>query len=229
MTLTSTSDDALMRAYARGDARAFEALYHRHGGPLYRFVKRLLGRQGSGVVDEVYQDTWQRVIQARERWAPQGAAFRTWLFTIAQRRAIDLLRQSDRTRPLDDESPDDADGYVPPGEAWGAWPRIDDDATDRAFWRAAGHRLLECLDTLPVGQRAVFLLHHEDGLTLDEVAHAMELGFETAKSRLRYAMNKLRTCMGAYLPAQEAVGARGPATAGGEPRPATLGELPPAT
>ena len=52
---------------------------------------------------------------------------------------------------------------------------------------------------LPPAQRAVFLLHHEDGLPVDELAQALELGFETAKSRLRYAMSKLRTCMGAYL------------------------------
>ena len=45
----------------------------------------------------------------------------------------------------------------------------------------------------------MFLLHHEDGLTLDELARSLELGFETAKSRLRYAMTKLRACMGAYL------------------------------
>ena len=44
------------------------------------------------------------------------------------------------------------------------------------------------------------LLHHEDGLSVDELARALELGFKTAKTRLRYAMSKLRTCMGAYLP-----------------------------
>ena len=56
-----------------------------------------------------------------------------------------------------------------------------------------------CLEQLPLPQRSAFLLHHDDGLTLDEVAHALEVGFETAKTRLRYAMSKLRTCMGAYL------------------------------
>jgi RNA polymerase sigma-70 factor (ECF subfamily) len=49
-------------------------------------------------------------------------------------------------------------------------------------------------------QRSAFLLHHEDGLALDELARTLDVGFETAKSRLRYAMSKLRTCMGAYLP-----------------------------
>ena len=52
---------------------------------------------------------------------------------------------------------------------------------------------------LPLPQRSAFLLHHDDGLALDEVARALEVGFETAKTRLRYAMSKLRTCMGAYL------------------------------
>ena len=53
-----------------------------------------------------------------------------------------------------------------------------------------------------MAQRSVFLLHHEDdGLSLDELARALG-GLETAKSRLRYAMGKLRGCMGAHLPAE---------------------------
>lgn len=197
------TDDDLMRRYAQGDAPAFERLYRRHAGPLYRFVRRLLGRRAPGAVDEVFQDTWQRVIQARERWAPQGASFRTWLFTIAQRRAIDLLRRDGREVALDDGGDDGGDAFVPEGRPWDGWPAAqDDEAVDRSFWRAAGARLLDCLEGLPVAQRAVFLLHHEDGLSLDEAARALQLGFETAKSRLRYAMDKLRTCMGAYLPAK---------------------------
>lgn len=68
-----------------------------------------------------------------------------------------------------------------------------------AFWRRAGERLLHCLEQLPLPQRSAFLLHHDDGLALAEVAGALEVGFETAKTRVRYAMSKLRTCMGAYL------------------------------
>ena len=91
------------------------------------------------------------------------------------------------------------------GEAWAHWPDANAiSADDQLFWRRAGERLLGCLEALPVTQKAVFLMHHEDGLTLDELARALELGFETAKSRLRYAMAKLRACMGAYLPAEHA-------------------------
>jgi RNA polymerase sigma factor (sigma-70 family) len=196
-----TSDDDLMRAFAAGDARAFEALYQRHQAALYRFVRRLLGSGAALQADEVFQDTWLRVIQSRASWQPGPAAWRTWLFTIAHHRAIDGLRKAGRetsTTRADDEEPwePQADEIAP----WAAWPAASTSAEDHAFWRAAGQRLLGCLEELPLAQKTVFLLHHEDGLKVDEVAQALQLGFETAKTRLRYAMSKLRTCMGAYLP-----------------------------
>jgi RNA polymerase sigma-70 factor (ECF subfamily) len=194
-------DDALMRAFAQGDGAAFERLYGRHRSALYRFVRRLLGSAGSAQTDEVFQDTWLRVVAARERWAPQGATFRTWLFTLAHHRAIDLLRKGGRELPLaaegDGELP--REPWQPAGAPWQDWP-VAGGPEDLSFWRAAGRRLLDCLDTLPLSQRSAFLLHHEDGLALAELAQALGVGFETAKSRLRYAMAKLRTCMGAYLP-----------------------------
>ncbi len=90
MATSDPSDDALMKAYAAGDAAAFEQLYRRHQAALYRFVRRLLGAPLSAQTDEVFQDTWLRVVNARDRWEPQGATFRTWLFTLAHHRVIDL-------------------------------------------------------------------------------------------------------------------------------------------
>ena len=204
-------DDSLMRAFARGEARAFERLYARHHAALYRFVRRVLGREAGTQTDEVFQDTWLRVVQARERWAPQGASFRTWLFTLAHHRAIDQLRKSGREVSLDsaaDSEPREPWQPAHDTSAWQAWPGVTDPGhtgtvEDQAFWRAASQRLLDCLDALPAVQRSAFLLHHEDGLALDELAQALEVWFETAKSRLRYAMSKLRTCMGAYLPQRQ--------------------------
>jgi RNA polymerase sigma factor (sigma-70 family) len=206
MTADEPDDDALMRAFAQGDARAFERLYARHHAALYRFVRRVLGSAQASQTDEVFQDTWLRVVNARQRWSAQGATFRTWLFTLAHHRAIDILRKGGREVSLDAavEGDDERAPWQPDADAaaWRDWPGAGDggSAEDKAFWRAAGQRLLACLDTLPAAQRSVFLLHHEDGLRLDELARSLELGFETAKSRLRYAMSKLRTCMGAYLP-----------------------------
>jgi RNA polymerase sigma factor (sigma-70 family) len=198
------ADDVLMSAYAAGDAAAFECLYARHEQALYRFVRRLLGPSLASQTDEVFQDTWLRVVHARQRWEPQGASFRTWLFTLAHHRVIDLLRRSGREVSLDafDDADDGREPWQPDAAAWQHWPAPASatlQSDEIAFWRRAGERLLACLDQLPLPQRSAFLLHHDDGLALDEVARALEVGFETAKTRLRYAMSKLRTCMGAYL------------------------------
>jgi RNA polymerase sigma factor (sigma-70 family) len=193
------NDDQLMQAYVQGNVRAFDTLYQRHHAALYRFVRRVLGPALAAQVDEVFQDSWSRVIQARDRWQPQGATFRTWLFTVAHHRAIDCLRRSGREWSIDAVSGADGDTG---GDAWADWPDAEArQPAEQVFWRTAGERLLHCLDDLPAAQRTVFLLHHEEGLSLDELARSLDLGFETAKSRLRYAMNKLRQCMGAYLPA----------------------------
>lgn len=188
-------DDQLMLAYAAGDVAAFKVLYDRHEGALIRFVRRLLGSALAAQADEVFQDTWLRIISARERFSPQGAAWRTWAFTIAHNVAMDRLRVSGReigvVEPEDGSDPLD----------W-LQPAIDlahPSAEDVAFWRAAGQQLLACLDALPDAQRAAFLLHHEDGAEVEDLAQRLGLPFETAKSRLRYALQKLRGCMGRYL------------------------------
>jgi RNA polymerase sigma factor (sigma-70 family) len=202
---TDPSDDALMTAYARGDAAAFETLYARHQTGLYRFIRRLLGSALNAQADEVFQDTWLRVVHARARWEPQGATFRTWLYTLAHHRVIDLLRRSGREVSLDAFEGEGGEPWEPgagASAAWQHWPAPASAAPhseELAFWRRAGEKLLGCLEQLPLPQRSAFLLHHDDGLALDEVARALEVGFETAKTRLRYAMSKLRTCMGAYL------------------------------
>ncbi|MES2887989.1 MAG: sigma-70 family RNA polymerase sigma factor [Pseudomonadota bacterium] len=205
-------DDHLMQAYAlHADTAAFDTLYARHHAGLYRFVRRLLGSALQAQTDEVFQDTWMRVVHARERWSPQGASFRTWLYTLARHRVIDVWRRSGR-EVSSDASPgtsgqgEDGDAPWEPmaSEAWQHWPQpasaqSGHSGEELVFWRRAGERLLDCLDQLPLAQRTAFLLHHEDGLALTEVASALEVGFETAKTRLRYAVSKLRTCMGAYL------------------------------
>jgi len=199
--MTEPSDDQLMRAYAAGDAAAFEQLYTRHQAALYRFVRRLLGQSAAAQAEEVFQDTWLRAIQARRDWQPQGASFRTWLFTLAHHRAVDVLRKSGREVSTTVEDDDSGATWEPPSAPWAGWPAATAQAEDIAFWRSAGQRLLDCLEGLPLAQKSAFLLHHEDGLSVDELARALEVGFETAKTRLRYAMSRLRACMGAYLPA----------------------------
>ena len=174
------SDEELMLEYAGGDAAAFEALYRKHKGPLFRFVLRSVKSRGEA--EELFQDVWARVIEARARYAPQ-AKFSTWLYTIAHNRLVDHWRARGLTVvPLETE--DEAPIEVPAGPA--AEPHR------RAEARQTVSRLLDALAALPAAQREAFLLHEESGLSVAEIAAATGTGEETAKSRLRYAMSKLR-------------------------------------
>ena len=176
------SDDTLMLAYAAGDAAAFEQLYARHRGKLYRYLQRQL--RDNALADELFQDVWQRVIGARAGWKPD-AGFATWLYTIAHHRLGDHWR-SLKYRPA---APTDADERL---------ARVaDPDTPERVLSEFERRRQLQlALDDLPEEQREV-LLRLEQELTLEEIATITGVGRETVKSRLRYAMDKLR----ARLPA----------------------------
>ncbi len=205
VSTSNADDEVLLVAFARGDSAAFAPLYQRHRAGLYRYVRRLLGPALTAQVDEVFQDTWLRVVQAAPDYVAQAAGgtarFRTWLFTLAHHRAIDQLRRSGREVALDDDTEQGDEPWQPEGAAWQHWPAANSvPQEDALFWKRAGQRLLLCLDELPAAQRSVFLLHHEEGCALNDIAHSLALGFETTKSRLRYAMARLRLCMGAHLP-----------------------------
>jgi RNA polymerase sigma-70 factor (ECF subfamily) len=170
-------DEQLMLAYGAGDAAAFEALYKRHRGRLYRFVLR--GIRSRAVAEELYQEIWMRVIEARHAYAPK-ARFTTWLYTIAHNRMVDHWRRAG----LSLVSLDEAD---PPAEA--------SDPAQHAQAREALSRLAAALEALPVAQREAFLLHEEAGLSVAEIAAATGSNEEAAKSRLRYAIAKLKAAL----------------------------------
>lgn len=175
------SDEELMLAYAGGDAAAFETLYVRHKGPVYRFVLRSV--KVPAEAEEIFQDVWMRAIEARGRYQVK-ARFTTWLYTIAHNRLVDHWRAKGLTLvPLD---ADDGDAPIDPPAGPSAEPHR------RAEGRQAVGRLLAAIAALPAAQREAFLLHEESGLSIAEIASVTGTGEETAKSRLRYAMNKLR-------------------------------------
>ncbi|GAB1595516.1 RNA polymerase sigma factor [Lysobacter sp. PAGU 2638] len=175
----AATDDELMRAWCAGDVRAFEQIYARHKGPLYRFILRQL--RDPALTDEIFQDVWQRVIAARESWRPD-AAFSTWLYRIAHNRLGDHWRAA-KHRPA---APADAEARI---EAL-----ADPESPERTLSDFEQRRRLRmALDELPPEQREVVLLRLEQELTLEEIGEITGAGRETVKSRLRYAMDKLRT------------------------------------
>lgn len=173
-----------MLAYRDGDSMAFEVLYARWRGPLYRYFLRQCGHAGQA--DELFQDVFMRVIGAAASYEP-AAKFTTWLFRIAHNRLVDHWRKLGR-EPVD-PLPADADGddcaFDPPAPEAAAPER-------RAEQRELGKALMAALNELPEVQRDAFLLAEEGGLTLEEIASVAGVGRETIKSRLRYATAKLR-------------------------------------
>jgi RNA polymerase sigma-70 factor (ECF subfamily) len=172
-------DEQLMLAYREGDAGAFDELYRRHKGGLYRFVLRSVRERA--LAEELYQEIWMRVIEARGRYEPQ-AKFTTWLYTIAHHRLVDHWRK----KGLQAVSAGDEDDFpANPGEE----PQLVLEA------KQGLERFARALAALPPAQRVAFLLHEEADMSPAEIARATGSDPEAAKSRLRYALAKLKEAL----------------------------------
>lgn len=184
------SDEALMLSYAAGRAAAFDTLYARHKGGVYRYLLRHCGN--AGTADELFQDVWMNAIRARDRYAPT-AKFTTWLYTLAHHRLIDYWRASGKAKFMSIDADDETSGDEGTRAIVEALPAAGRDEPEaRASTRQLGEQLRSALATLPPAQRDAFLLQHEGGLSLEEIAQLTGVGMETVKSRLRYAVAKLR-------------------------------------
>ncbi len=177
------SDEQLMLRYQAGDAAAFDQLYARHRLGLYRFITRQCRVQERA--EEIFQDVWMSLIQAADRYRVE-AQFRTYLFTLAHNKLMDYFRANSRAeavlyevRDKDDQPPD------APGSRT-EQPQV------QAAAHQAGQAILRALQSLPAPQREAFLLHEEGGLSVEEIAASTGVSYEAAKSRLRYAIAKLR-------------------------------------
>ena len=172
-------DSALMLRYRDGDLAAFETLYRRHNDALYRYLLRLCRHRDTA--EDVFQEVWGKIIKARESYRPT-AKFTTFLYRVAHNCFIDHVRRNKRHMQTVDLEPDT---QPDPGEQ-------PDLAVERSL---AKERLAAALRDLPDEQRDVFLLHEEAGLSLDQIASITDSNRETTKSRLRYAVRKLRAAI----------------------------------
>jgi RNA polymerase sigma-70 factor (ECF subfamily) len=172
-------DSALMLRYKDGDTAAFETLYKRHNDALYRYLLRLC--QHRATAEDIFQDVWGKIIKARSSYRPT-AKFTTFMYRVAHNCFIDHVRRNKRHANNTELEPElHADTSESP-----------DTITERSLAR---ERLTLALRDLPEEQRDAFLLYEEAGLSIDQIASVTGSNRETAKSRLRYAVNKLRAAI----------------------------------
>ncbi|MCP5089428.1 MAG: RNA polymerase sigma factor [Gammaproteobacteria bacterium] len=172
-------DSALMLRYQDGDIAAFETLYRRHNDPLFRYLLRLCRHRDTA--EDIFQEVWGKIVKARASYRPT-AKFNTFLYRVARNCFIDHLRRNKRHANIAEL---DAELYAHPGE-------LPETLTERSL---AKERLSAALLDLPDEQRDAFLLHEEAGLSIDQIALVTDSHRETAKSRLRYANQKLRAAI----------------------------------
>lgn len=179
------ADELLMLAYGRGDAAAFDHLYKRHKGPLYRYCLRNTSQ--AAFADEVFQDIWTTIIRKRREYIV-AAKFKTWLYKIAHSRIVDFYRRNNHHVSLRKDYDPDAEGQA---ETPAAIERVlqPEALLER---REFNEQMRRFLAALPPLQRDALLLKEEAGLSLQEIADICGTSRETVKSRLRYGINTLR-------------------------------------
>jgi len=172
-------DSALMLRYQDGDTEAFETLYRRHNNALYRYLLRHCRHPATA--EDIFQDVWGKIIKARASYRPT-AKFTTFMYRVAHNCFIDHIRRNKRHSNNTELEP----------ELYADTSEQPDTLTERSL---AKERLGVALQELPEEQRDAFLLHEEAGLSIDQIASVTGSNRETAKSRLRYAVNKLRAAI----------------------------------
>jgi RNA polymerase sigma-70 factor (ECF subfamily) len=172
-------DASLMLAYADGDAAAFRLLYARHRTTVYGFLMRSV--KDRNTADELFQETWSRVIAARSRYRAE-AKFTTWLLQIAHHLAVDSFRrrrpQAGAEETLAVFEAQAIPEHEQPEQMWSTFERH--------------RRMQRAIESLPDEQRTAFVLRMENELSVEDIASVTGVGRETAKSRLRYAMARMR-------------------------------------
>ncbi|MES0372447.1 MAG: RNA polymerase sigma factor [Mariprofundaceae bacterium] len=189
------TDEELMLSYKDGDSTAFEQLYLRHKGGLYRYMLRSC--DSNAIAEELFQDVWISVIKSRTHYKA-SALFTTWLYKIGSNKLTDHYRKNGKWNQYM-ESADDDSHENGSHEHNCAMAATYEQPEQQTAINQQIQRLLFCLEQLPALQRQVFLLKEEAGLKLEEIAKAIESNKEAVKSRMRYAIDKLRHCMGELL------------------------------
>lgn len=182
------SDEGLMLRYKTGEVRAFELLLTRHRKPIFNFLMRSLGNAAQA--EDLLQEVFLRVIKGADAYQKQ-AKFTTWLYTIARNLCVDAARRGKHRKVQSLDAPMNAE------EKDGATllDRVQDGSAGpdhRVLGKELSGQLYAAIDKLSEEQREVFLMREFHDMPFKEIAEVVGCPENTVKSRMRYALEKLR-------------------------------------
>ena len=193
-------DKELVERSQKGDAAAFAQLVERHQRQLYRLALRMTGSEADAneVLQEAFLNAWQKLPLFRGE-----AQFSSWLYRIAANSALMRLRRKRRAPDSVAEQPLELQGPRFSAEGFHEQSQVQSDWSQRADEKMMSAQLGSAIDKavseLPEDYRTVFLLKDVDGLSNEDIAHALELTVPAVKSRLHRARLALREKLGGYF------------------------------
>ena len=171
--------DDLLRLAARGDAEAFSALYDALAPSVYGLARRVVRdpARAEDVTQEVFIDVWRKAT----RFDGDKGKAKTWVMTIAHRRAVDAVRRSEAQKRQDHHGAPDEVSHDEPG--------------DSLIASEEHGAVRDCLQTLTDLQLESVRLAYFNGYTYGEVASLLDKPLPTIKTRMRDGLIRLRDCL----------------------------------
>ena len=189
------TDEMLMVRYQRGERKAFAELVRRHNRPVYNFVLRQL--RVPALAEDVTQDVFMRLVQNAAEFKHE-ARFLTWLYTIARNLCVDQLRKLSHRRHASLDQPALGKPEAPPLVESISDPNPQTNAERKALSAEVRSSIVRAVDSLPDDQREVFLLREVADLPFRDIAEITGVGENTVKSRMRYALDRLKDALSEF-------------------------------
>jgi RNA polymerase sigma-70 factor, ECF subfamily len=188
-----TADEDLMVQYQRGEVRAFEVLLSRHRKPVYNFILRFVGDRETA--EDLLQESFMRVIKGAEAYKRQ-AKFTTWLYTIARNLCVDQTRRRKHRKHASLDAP--LDGSDESGTLMDVLASNEMASDRKSGNRQLHERMQRAIESLVEEQREVFLMREFLDMPFKQIADVVGVPENTVKSRMRYALEKLRLELDEY-------------------------------
>ena len=163
---------------------AFEELVARYERPLFNYLLR--SARNRAHAEELLQDVFMRLIERADSFSGQSK-FSTWIYAIARNRCIDHSRRMGFRRHASLDQPEAA-------QVASTFASVDRDAQRKQL----GIEIAKAVEELPADQQEVFLMRQVQGMPFADIAEVVGVSVNTAKSRMRYALERLQQTLHAY-------------------------------